>query len=386
MALHGTMGVVLDIDGVVYRSKEVIPGSDLAIRQLQKLKIPFVFMTNGGGLTERNKAAELTAILQLEQPITEDQICMAHTPMQLLKSKHQHDSLVVAGVGAVKEVAQSYGFTDVKSLIELQAEHPELVPFKQWAKESPEIQDTASRAMRARSSDSALLSGEPIDAVLVMNDLEDAFNDIQVIIDICTSPMGMVGNDYVSRSQSVPVYWCADDLLWSTNARLPRLGGGAFREMLASTFSSVTGTELEVTCYGKPRAIAYAFCEDRLAEQASKLGWDPSDMRTIAMVGDNLETDIIGANARGGRWMSVHVLSGIGHSPAARRTVTPGDEELDWLLRFPHTSPHYIAPTLDHFLREALCFGEHVVTGNKSPYFGMPSPVDLGGQYCYRSK
>jgi HAD superfamily hydrolase (TIGR01456 family) len=389
--LHGSMGVVLDIDGVVYRSKEVIPGSDTAIRQMQKLKIPFMFMTNGGGVTEKMKAEELTAILKLDEPITEEQICLSHTPMRLLVEKFKHDPIVVAGAGSCKDVALSYGFTDVKPILELQAEHPELVPFKQWGKESPATQALYNATMESRRgkpgggiSQSGLLTGDPIEAVLVMDVLEDTYNDIQVILDICTSPMGMVGNDYVSRSQSVPIYWCADDLVWSTNARLPRLGGGAFREMLATTYSSVTGSELEVTCYGKPRAIAYAYCEKQLAIQASKLGWDPAEMRTIAMVGDNLETDIIGANARGGKWLSVHVLSGIGHSPAARRTVSPGDDELDWLLRYPHSSPHYIAPTFDHFLREAMCFGEVMVTGNKAAYYGMPSPADLPGQYCFK--
>lgn len=44
------------------------------------------------------------------------------------------------------------------------------------------------------------------------------------------------------------------------------------------------------------------------------------------MVGDNIETDVIGANAAGGLWTSVHVMTGIGQAMVARRTLSRNDE------------------------------------------------------------
>eukprot|EP00758_Cryptobia_borreli_P005803 Tbor_TRINITY_DN4988_c0_g2::TRINITY_DN4988_c0_g2_i3::g.9655::m.9655 len=366
--LGGSHGFVLDIDGVVYRSKEVIDGSDSAIKMMQKLRIPFVFMTNGGGCTELDKAAQLTDILKLDIPITEDQVVMSHTPMRFLTAKYANEPILVAGKGCTKQVALSYGFKKVTTIEEVQQAMPELVPFR-----TPPITSPGDVHLG------------PFNAILILNDLDDAFNDIQVIIDVLTSPMGCIGSSNVSRTQSIPVYWMADDLFWATKAKMPRLGGGAFREMLFSAYESVTGEELEVTCYGKPRAISYAYCEHQLTIQTKKLGWSPSDLRTISMVGDNLDTDIIGANAFGGKWFSVHVMSGVGSVPAAKRTVTSNDDELHWILDFPNRSPHYISPTLDHFLREAMAFGEETVLLNRTKYYGKPNPVDLEEQYMFRS-
>lgn len=67
-----------------------------------------------------------------------------------------------------------------------------------------------------------------IAAIFQFNDPDDVFSDIQVMLDVLTSPNGQVGR-YVSRTQTVPYFVAADDLLWSTRALLPRLGQGAFR-------------------------------------------------------------------------------------------------------------------------------------------------------------
>nr|CCC93004.1 unnamed protein product [Trypanosoma congolense IL3000] len=208
------------------------------------------------------------------------------------------------------------------------------------------------------------------------------FNDIQTIVDVLLSPRGQVGR-YVSSTQSVPFYLASDDLLWASEALLPRLGQGAFREMLHAVFRSVTGRNLHVTTYGKPRAIAYAFAERRMREVSARLGWNPRDMRAIFMVGDNVETDIMGANARGGKWVSVHVLSGVGSAPSASRTIANDDFEFEWLEKFGSKTPHYVCPTLDHFVRELMAFPEEVVLQNKKPYYGMPNPVDLADVYCF---
>lgn len=364
--LHGSAGVVMDIDGVIYRSHKLIPGADTAVQHLVTLRIPFVFMTNGGGKSEAEKAAELSELLKC--PIQPDQVLMAHSPMRLLVPEFGQQRVVVVGAPHCADIAKAYGFRRAMSIQQFQCEHPETVPFKRWG----ELQRAAAGSVPYPE----------VGAVIQMNDPEDGLNDIQTILDILLAPNGQVG-PYVAGAQTTPYFVAADDLLWATEAPLPRLGQGAFREMMASVFESVTGQSLQTQLYGKPRAIAYAFAEQRLKSVAASLGWDPHQLRSIFMVGDNIESDIVGANAAGGLWTSVHVLSGIGRAPAAQRTLSPGDEELEWLETCVSKTPHYVAPTLDHFVRELLAFPEAAVLQNKVPYHGKPNPVDLKEMYNF---
>jgi HAD superfamily hydrolase (TIGR01456 family) len=275
--------------------------------------------------------------------------------------------LVIGPENCVK-VARHYGFHKVIGSEELQRQHPELVPLRTW----PPGTILAER--------NAIPYPEEIGAVFLFTDPLHAFHDIQITVDVLTSPNGRIGS-FVSGAQTVPFFSSADDLLWATDAPLPRLGQGAFREMLASVYESVTGNALQVQQLGKPRAVAFAYAEMRLAAVAQRLGWDPAHMQNIFMVGDNLETDIVGANARGGRWVSVHVLSGVGRAPSARRTLAANDLETEWMENNISKTPHYVAPTLDHFVRELLAFKRDHVLANKEPYFGPPCPVDLEEVY-----
>lgn len=366
--LHGTAGLAIDIDGVIYRSKKLIPGSDEAIKTMLELRIPFVFMTNGGGVSEAEKAEELSSLLHCD--INPAQIVLAHSPMRMLAPVYRHRSVLVVGSQKCEDVARSYGFTDPISIQRFQCEHPELVPYKKW--------------------DHSLHKAEPqsvpfpsISAIIQFSDMLDVMSDVQVILDVLLSPFGEVGTA-VSGQQTVPYYQCADDLLWATEAQLPRLGGGAMREMLSSVMRSVTGENLHVVMYGKPRQVAYAFAERQLKNFSRKLGWDPGSMKNIFMVGDNVETDILGANAMGGLWTSVHVLSGIGAAPSAMRTLIEGDAEQVWLEQNSSFKvPHYVAPTLDHFFRELLAFPEDVMNSLRAPYFGHPNPVKLKEVYNF---
>ncbi|KPA86525.1 putative mitochondrial hypothetical protein [Leptomonas pyrrhocoris] len=364
--LHGSAGIVMDIDGVVHRGHQLVRGADTAVQHLVMLRIPFVFLTNGGGKSEAEKAEELATLLGC--PIQPSQVLMAHSPMRLLVPEFGQQRVVVVGAPHCAAIARDYGFRQAMSIQQFQCEHPETVPFKRWG----ELQRAPAGSVPFPE----------VGAVLQMNDPEDGLNDIQTIVDILLAPKGQVG-PYVAGAQTTPYFVAADDLLWATEAALPRLGQGAFREMMSSVFESVTGQGLQTQLYGKPRAIAYAYAEQRLRSVAVAMGWNPHRMRSIFMVGDNIESDIVGANAAGGLWTSVHVLSGIGRAPAARRTLGVGDEELEWIETCVSKTPHYVAPTLDHFIRELLAFPEAAVLQNKTLYHGKPNPVDLKEVYNF---
>jgi NagD protein len=53
------IGFLLDMDGVVYRGNQMIPGADRFIEKLKKHKIPFLFLTNNSQRARRDIAMKL---------------------------------------------------------------------------------------------------------------------------------------------------------------------------------------------------------------------------------------------------------------------------------------------------------------------------------------
>ena len=52
-------GYLIDMDGVLYRGSELIPGADRFVHQLRRRGIPFVFLTNNSQRTRRDVVARL---------------------------------------------------------------------------------------------------------------------------------------------------------------------------------------------------------------------------------------------------------------------------------------------------------------------------------------
>jgi NagD protein len=53
-------GYLIDMDGVIYRGHELIPGADRFVDQLRTLEIPFCFLTNNSQRTRRDVVAKLS--------------------------------------------------------------------------------------------------------------------------------------------------------------------------------------------------------------------------------------------------------------------------------------------------------------------------------------
>ena len=52
-------GFLIDMDGVLYRGPELIPGADRFVRELRERDIPFRFLTNNSQRTRRDVVARL---------------------------------------------------------------------------------------------------------------------------------------------------------------------------------------------------------------------------------------------------------------------------------------------------------------------------------------
>ena len=60
------LGIAFDIDGVLIKGKTVLPQAQRVIKTLYNARIPYIFLTNGGGVSEQSKAHELTTKLGIE--------------------------------------------------------------------------------------------------------------------------------------------------------------------------------------------------------------------------------------------------------------------------------------------------------------------------------
>ena len=88
------------IDGVLMRSCKPIPGARQTLAHLQQHKIPFILLTNGGGVHESDRAMDLSQ--KLGVPLDESILIQSHTPFAAMAEKEELKNspvLVVGGAG-----------------------------------------------------------------------------------------------------------------------------------------------------------------------------------------------------------------------------------------------------------------------------------------------
>ena len=61
-----TTGFAFDVDGVLMRGSEPLPGASAALQRLRVDDVPFVVLTNNGGLLESERAGQLTKALGVD--------------------------------------------------------------------------------------------------------------------------------------------------------------------------------------------------------------------------------------------------------------------------------------------------------------------------------
>ncbi|KAJ7718007.1 Haloacid dehalogenase-like hydrolase-domain-containing protein [Mycena maculata] len=71
------LAFVFDIDGVLIRGEDVLPPARRALAMLEEMKLPYILLTNGGGVSEQARCKKLTAQLGFE--IHPNQYIQAHT-------------------------------------------------------------------------------------------------------------------------------------------------------------------------------------------------------------------------------------------------------------------------------------------------------------------
>ncbi|KAG6353446.1 hypothetical protein INS49_005627 [Diaporthe citri] len=287
-----------DIDGVLLRGTLPVEGAKQTLETLQANSIPFILLTNGGGLTELDHARRLG--LRLTMSIDEDQFVQSHTPFRTFVEQYKEEWIVVLGGHGshVKDLATMYGFNPEKIITssDIVKHHPSIHPF-------PEM--------------------------------TSAYHD----------QYGNIADDFSHEEKIAAIFvFTSPRDWWSTAHATPRLAQGAFRAALEGIWSSATKGKAELqswTC-GKPTTTTYDYAEQILQKYHQKIEpLSTSQIKTVYMIGDNPESDICGAiradETSSLAWRSVLVETGVHKAdmvPAYAPTETKTDvwEAVRWAV------------------------------------------------------
>ncbi|KAL9611464.1 MAG: hypothetical protein Q9167_003901 [Letrouitia subvulpina] len=297
-----------DIDGVLIRGGEPIPEAIQAMKVLNGqneygVKVPYIFLTNGGGKTEQERCVDLSRQLELE--VSPGQFICGHTPMGEMVEKYK-TVLVVGGEGdKCRTVAEGYGFKDVIIPGDIIKSNETTTPFRK-------LTDDESNHCRIRNFDET-----EIEAVLVFADSRDWAGDQQIILDIMMSKKSRLWTTSNTFDEGPPLFFAHNDLVWSTSHQSSRLGMGAFRNSVEAMFKRMTEKDLKSTAFGKPQIGTFQFAAKLLKQWRKDVHGIDAPPQTVYFVGDTPESDIRGTNEFNesklseNQWFSILVRTGV---------------------------------------------------------------------------
>lgn len=287
--------VVFDVDGVLIRGAETVSSAPTVLQGLIDRDVPFLVMTNGGGVHESVRAEKLSE--RFGVPIEEEQIIQSHTPMKGLVDLYHDKPVLIVGKNydAHLDFARRYGFRFPISVEQYHRAMPLLYPdMKPVEKNVPELPVD--------------ILSTPIAAVFAVSDPLYWGRELQICCDVLRST-GLPGE--VTDRQTLPLYSsCADFLYAAEYSASPRFGSGSFMTALEALHNGITDDPtdaLSYVSYGKPHRVSFQYARDLLEARVD--GRD--SLQRIYMVGDNGGTDIKGANDAGDPWFSVLTRSGL---------------------------------------------------------------------------
>ncbi|KAH7339614.1 HAD-like domain-containing protein, partial [Rhizoctonia solani] len=299
-----------DIDGVLLRGHTPIPAAYEVMKILGGqnelgVKIPFITLTNGGGVVEDARAKELSA--QLDTTIKTSQVIQAHTIIKSLVPKYKGKPvLVLGGIGdSVRRVAESYGL-DAYTPLDILAWENSISPFYTLT----EQERSTTRA--------ANFSTTPIHAVIVFHDPRNWMLDTQIVCDVLQGRYvepSLWGEMKKDNPNPVDLIFCNPDLIWRAEFPYPRLGQGGFITAFQAVYKAQFEKTYPFTQYGKPYKDTYDWAKAVLRNQLAELH-DRWQVQTVmhfdtklTPLPDNPESDIAGANGAG--WGSILVHTGV---------------------------------------------------------------------------
>lgn len=226
-----------------------------------------MFVTNSGNALRSEKAADLSRWIGFE--ISEEQVIVAHTPLQLFRQFHDKQVLI-SGQGRVKEIAKELGFKKTVTMDELVANFPSL--------------DYVNKDKRDSTCGPVDPKFPTIEGVVLLSEPTQWETPLQLIVDLLLTNGMPSYNPKTAPYPHIPVLACNMDLLWVSEAPIPRYGHGAFLLCLEMLYKKVTGRDMIYSSLvGKPSEITYYHANHKLMQHAKSIGIEKVD--TIYAVG-----------------------------------------------------------------------------------------------------
>ncbi|XMA08551.1 hypothetical protein WAI453_001342 [Rhynchosporium graminicola] len=294
-----TPAFVFDIDGVLFDKRRRLPGASRSLKYLQEKKIPFVFLTNRWIETDVEGAALMQDYFGTSG-ISPMQYISAQSPFANLVPRFGKQLVLIVGSCAIraKFLADFYGFENCITPDEIYAANPS----RYAGFVAPDRK--AERARRIM-----------IKAILVFDQPRKPHHDKMLIADLLLSVNGLVGSSSPKNgNRRYPNKGYQQDEqpeIWYTLA-MP------FVRTMSEHWQKLTGMKIENTVIlGKPSYENFSIAETQLLDTHRQLhGEDASTIDTIWMIGDDIDTDILGAkhqniNSMLCTWKSVLVTTGV---------------------------------------------------------------------------
>ncbi|EGI69624.1 PREDICTED: cat eye syndrome critical region protein 5 homolog [Acromyrmex echinatior] len=275
-------GLLFDIDGVIIRGKQILSPVKESFKRLQgnngKFRVPTLFVTNSGNSLRSQKAIELSKWIGIE--VMESQVVLAHSPLQMFDYLH-NKQVLISGQGPITDIARELGFKKTITIEEVVKNFP-CLDYINIKKRNPICGPVNPNFPQ-------------IEGILLLSEPIKWETSLQLMVDL------LVTNGMPTRLPTaipyphIPVLACNMDLLWASEAPIPRYGHGAFLLCLENLYKKVTNKDMTYAALvGKPSEITYYHANQLLVNHARSLGIDNID--TIYAIGDNINTDIFGAN------------------------------------------------------------------------------------------
>src|SRR2546421_6030027 len=104
-------GYLIDMDGVIYRGSELIPGAERFVRELRAQNIPFLFLTNNSQRTRRDVATKLARLgIEVEE---EHVFTCAMATARFLAQQKPAGTAYVIGEGGLLTALHNNGYAVV---------------------------------------------------------------------------------------------------------------------------------------------------------------------------------------------------------------------------------------------------------------------------------
>ena len=221
-----------------------------------KFRVPTVFVTNSGNALRSEKAQDLTEWIGIE--VSEDQVVMAHSPLTLFKQ--YHDKIVlISGQGRVKEIAAELGFKKTVTIDDLVKNFPNL--------------DYVNKDKRNPQSGPIDKNFPTIEGIVLLSEPTTWETPLQLLVDILMTDGSPICLPKMIPYPHIPVLACNMDLLWVSEAPIPRYGHGAFLVCLEAVYKKVTGKDIKYSALvGKPSEITYYHANHMITKHARSLG------------------------------------------------------------------------------------------------------------------